>query len=487
MTADLSLSLHERELIAIISFELARDGGSLHAIPLKEFAGDKKVDGLLQGKKFLSFLEAFPSIFQVNRSNQKVSLLSSEFVVPQDEHHEQIRKQLAAENLEERAIYVLRQLEAKQHRRKACRRPYEMEEKSGVTLQWLAVKCTSRLHQWNRLHRNVDHHFDSLQNSNDCISQFNAFLTERRHIFQMIEGDTTSRWILAKQEPMSEDKLLELATELSSSAVAGGINLSQLLHHSARLRHLLGGRDLRALTENHPKIFQEIEICQDEHGHICIKKSNMQFSGRLEVDEVAQFSVTASKYSVAMATALFHIVRKRADCSNEFIAVDMTAGAGGLTLALSKRFSAVVAIEIDPVRAEMCRTNMISQGAKNVNVVCADAMEYVFTMDSSIPLVLIIDPPWGGLNYRRDSQHIGLGKQWPLAAILASLSHRLRTFCVGLKLPVTFDVDKLVMDANCEATEAMFIKRSCIKKLGPQLFVVLEKPTASSCPNCDQV
>jgi RNA cap guanine-N2 methyltransferase len=485
MSADLNLTLHERELIAIISFELARDGGSLHAIPLKEFAGDKKVDALLQGKKFLSFLEAFPSIFQVNRSNQNVSLLSFEFVVPQNEHQEQIRKQLAAENLEERAIYVLRQLEAKQHRRKAHRRPDEMDEQAGVTLNWLAQKCASRLHQWNRLHRNVEDHFDDQQNSNDCISQFNAFLRERQHIFQMIEGDPTSRWTIAKQEPMSEDNLLELATELFSAAVAGGINLSQLLHHSARLRHLLGGRDLRALTEGHPRIFHEIAACHDENGHICIKKSNMHFSGRLEVDEVAQFSVTASKYSVAMATALFHVVSKRAD-SNQFLAVDMTAGAGGLTLALAKRFSVVVAIEIEPVRAEMCRTNMISQGVKNVNVVCADAMEYVFTMDSSTPFVLIIDPPWGGLNYRRDCQNIGLGKQWPLAAILASLAQRLLTFCVGLKLPVTFDVDKLIVDANCGAIEGKLIKRSSIKKLGPQLFVVLEIPATITSP-CAQL
>jgi hypothetical protein len=190
----------------------------------------------------------------------------------------------------------------------------------------------------------------------------------------------------------------------------------------------------------------------------------------LEVDEEAQFSVTASKYSAGMANIIFQATKRLVNSSNDCIAVDMTAGAGGLTLGLAKKFSTVVALEIDSVRAQLCQTNMISQGHSNVSVVCADAMEYVLSMNHAVPLGLIIDPPWGGLHYQRNCQNIRLGEEWPLATILLRLAQRILIFCVGLKLPLTFDVDTLVEDANQGSEEKRFIQQSFIKKLGRQLF-----------------
>ena len=475
MNIEWNLSARERQLIAAISLELARNGGSCRAIPLKDFAGDKKVDSLLEGKKFLSFLEGFPEIFEVNRSSQLVTLKSSEFVLPRSGQEEEQRKCVAEANLEQRVIYVLRQLEAKRTRRQKQRKSEgKVEERPGASLDWLVTKCWSHLHKWMRLIRCIDEPMDHTQICHDANSKLDIFLRDRHHIFHLDKEGKFFKWKLIGID-LDDDGLSELANELVMASVAGGVSLSQLLHFNTTLRQRLGGRDLRMLIDTHPRIFQEVTVFHDEKGHVYVKKNSTQFSGRLEVDEVAQFSMTASKHSAAMATSIFQAIIQKVEDSNGIIAVDMTAGAGGLTLALAKRFDTVLAIEIDAARAELCRKNMKSQGLNNVTVVCADAMEYtLLTMNFTVPLVLIIDPPWGGLNYRRDCQNIGLGEKWPLAVILTALAHRLVVFCVGLKLPVTFDVDKLIEEANYRCDESRFIKINSIKKLGPQLFVVLE-------------
>lgn len=472
---ELNFTEHERRLIALLSLELAREGGSCRAIPLKEFAGDTIIDALLQGQKFLVFLESLPSIFQVDRSTQNVKLLTFEFVIYPSREEEDLQKRCAECNLQRRAIYVLRQLEAKQARRKKQREIVgQSHERPGASAKWLAEKCSAQLHQWTRLYRNLQDR-STVQQCDRSIISFIDFLHERKDIFRLTEDDDYQKWILSEKQH-DDHYLSEIAKELVLGAVAGGINLSQLLHHNLHLRDLLGGRDLYELQQKYPLIFKDVNIFHNETGYLYIKKSKSDFYGRLQVDEEAQFSVTASKYSAAMANIIFQAMDKLVDRWDSCIAVDMTAGAGGLTLGLAKKFSNVVALEIDSVRAELCRTNMISQGLSNVTVVCTDAMEYVLNMNHAVPLVLIIDPPWGGLHYRRNCQNIRLGDEWPLSAILSTLARRLLIFCVGLKLPLTFDVDKLVDDANIGSEDGRCIRRSFIKKLGRQLFVVLEIP-----------
>jgi len=46
---------------------------------------------------------------------------------------------------------------------------------------------------------------------------------------------------------------------------------------------------------------------------------------------------------------------------SETIAIDLTASVGGVTLSLSRKFREVVAIEIDPLRAELCNQMTISK------------------------------------------------------------------------------------------------------------------------------
>ena len=57
--------------------------------------------------------------------------------------------------------------------------------------------------------------------------------------------------------------------------------------------------------------------------------------------------------------------------------LDLTCGLGVDTLALSRKFSRVVSLELDQVLAEVTRHNLKLLGADNVEIICASAEEYL--------------------------------------------------------------------------------------------------------------
>jgi 23S rRNA (uracil1939-C5)-methyltransferase len=76
-------------------------------------------------------------------------------------------------------------------------------------------------------------------------------------------------------------------------------------------------------------------------------------------------------------------------------ALEAFAGAGFLTLALSRRFERITAVESDPAAAADLRHNLARAGRANVDVV-AERLERAI---ASLPAadVLVLDPPRGGL------------------------------------------------------------------------------------------
>ena len=58
------------------------------------------------------------------------------------------------------------------------------------------------------------------------------------------------------------------------------------------------------------------------------------------------------------------------------VVVEIGAGSGVITSALSKRVAKVIAIEPDPDAVFKLKTNLARQGCDNVEVVCGDFMKY---------------------------------------------------------------------------------------------------------------
>lgn len=75
------------------------------------------------------------------------------------------------------------------------------------------------------------------------------------------------------------------------------------------------------------------------------------------------------------------------------LAVDLTCGLGVDSLALSRAFGQVTAVEVDPLRTQIARWNFRQLGAENIDVVNAAAEDFLaeWPMDRAIDLVYV-DP-----------------------------------------------------------------------------------------------
>ena len=222
------------------------------------------------------------------------------------------------------------------------------------------------------------------------------------------------------------------------------------------------------------------------------------------------------------------------------ICIDLTAGVGGNTIACAKVFEKVIAYDIDEIRVHACRQNVNQRLKQNENqpsnviVKCENALtalpelaqlyrqrklsssvnvwksshvdvskeihncnddsntnENDDTMqvvdnksNHDISIAVMLDPPWGGLNYRQigNNDTIGLiGNDSetfvPIPNLAYLVSLYLAPTVLGIKLPLTFEVDKfmhqlcILMNVDRDMNDK--VKIVSIKKMKRQLFLIL--------------
>ncbi len=120
------------------------------------------------------------------------------------------------------------------------------------------------------------------------------------------------------------------------------------------------------------------------------------------------------------------------------LAVDLTCGLGVDTLALSKRFGRVIAVERDAVLAEVARINFARLGAENIEVVCASAEEFLDGMGDLHADVIFADPDRRSASGRK---MVVLADCSPDVAGLLPVLRRCAARVV-VKLSPMFDVDE---------------------------------------------
>jgi len=79
--------------------------------------------------------------------------------------------------------------------------------------------------------------------------------------------------------------------------------------------------------------------------------------------------------------------------------VDMTAGCGGNTISFCKYFIDVTAIEKNVDRFNILSNNIKQYESSNYTLICGDSKDYI---DGNYN-VYFIDPPWGGPNYKKNT------------------------------------------------------------------------------------
>ena len=143
------------------------------------------------------------------------------------------------------------------------------------------------------------------------------------------------------------------------------------------------------------------------------------------MDDVAEYSVTPSKYSEQIVRIVLDFV------SPDSTIVDATACVGGDTAMFANHFSKVIAIEKDETRFKMLNYNLKLMTQKHVLTYHADFIQWWTQKPESLKIdAIYIDPPW-----ERDCM-LQSFQIWDIVATLKKTG-----VIVVLKLPPDFAIE----------------------------------------------
>jgi hypothetical protein len=277
----------------------------------------------------------------------------------------------------------------------------------------------------------------------------------------------------------SSDDIKTVAIALRDALATDGATqmcLSLLLSRYDNVKKLVGGRDVTVLAEVYPDAFRAMVLWKNDIGDVVVRLREDEAGGgvgatnggRMQVDEVGLYSVASGRWGTAVANVMAQEAEKYLlRHPRDITAVDLNASVGGLTLALSKRFGAIIAIEIDEQRAALCVQNMKLHGRENVVVHNVDAMDAIRSLPSSV--AVMIDPPWGGFEYKRLRKEVTMG-QWSLDEVMVQCCRKLSPVVIGVRLPIKYDCTLIQKSLTAEGIVYDVLQT---RRLGPQLLFVI--------------
>lgn len=133
-------------------------------------------------------------------------------------------------------------------------------------------------------------------------------------------------------------------------------------------RHIDGDPARLALKLRNPAVTQQIRVLQK-----CRTKLPAYYVARCIVPQIA-YEQSSSEATAAARTAG---IAEAIAAGERGLAVDLTCGLGVDALALSRVFDRVVAVEIDPLRAQIARWNFGLLGVENVEVINSSAEDFL--------------------------------------------------------------------------------------------------------------
>lgn len=127
---------------------------------------------------------------------------------------------------------------------------------------------------------------------------------------------------------------------------------------------------------------------------------------QLQFDDEALFSITENR----VADIISNIILDLPEVTKDSTITDLTACVGGNTISFSRVFNSVITVEIDDVRFNMLVNNINVLGLTNVTPYHEDGTK-IFNKMRLKQDVIFLDPPWGGVNYKEETNlHLFLGK-----------------------------------------------------------------------------
>lgn len=480
----MQVNQHDEKLLQILSVEITIDGGASLVRELKEY--NPRIDSLLKNaskKKLLSFFEVYPDIFQVDRNVlphvvRLISRKSKDYLVPAG------ALESTRNCLKERIRYIVEKERCKDVKRNMS------NVTVGVNKSWLLKQCKRSCHVYLRSLGFYIKVYSNCTSSDEVkivgSDEWMAMVMDEFMAVVKTACNVIGERVVLLQQTEDQGNAITSVEDIAANVIravkkdgATHISLSLLLHRDVKLRNLLGGHDLIKSKEEHSHLFKQVNIFMRDR-EVYLENPCPPREGRMLVDETGLFSVASSKCGNALANVMVkHTLSVLRKDPMETVAVDLTASVGGLTLSLAKKFKRCIAIEIDPVRADLCRQNMQIHGCTNVHVLCQDSMEAILEMAqqecaqfTGEDKVFILDPPWGGKYYKKDKDKkhpIKMGC-WTIVQVVERIFQFMTPTIIGIRTPVDFDCGSFLKDLD-DANATFKVKEQ--KKLGPQLFIVL--------------
>ncbi|XP_050538500.1 trimethylguanosine synthase-like [Daktulosphaira vitifoliae] len=115
--------------------------------------------------------------------------------------------------------------------------------------------------------------------------------------------------------------------------------------------------------------------------------------------ELSKTSIEKSFYSVCPEILSTHIALR---CPGLDVAMDPFCGAGGNVIQLAKRYTRVIAVDIDAKKLEFAERNAEIYGVRDkVTFIQGDFFGIAETLKKYKPRVILTSPPWGGPSYKK--------------------------------------------------------------------------------------
>jgi|688.fasta_scaffold640595_2 16S rRNA G966 N2-methylase RsmD len=121
--------------------------------------------------------------------------------------------------------------------------------------------------------------------------------------------------------------------------------------------------------------------------------------------------------------------------------LDGTGGIGGNTISFGKHFTNVTSIELNNDRCEMLENNVKIFDLSNVTVVNTNSVKYMYENLSKYD-IFFFDPPWGGPDYKKQTNLRLKMDSLDLDVIIDNISNKVSNKLIVFKLPFNYDFEQ---------------------------------------------
>jgi len=569
--SDSACRIAEWKLLRLLVREVLRDGGITSASMLCQHGGDNVTSLLHQcrHRKLLAFLQQYPDMFAIQSQGSQhiVRLLDAwdQHVSPSTVVLEDSAAFLAATSeLQNRCVGALRYLVAKRQRRTRSDEPRAEDVLArAAPIECLLGRVQLQVHGAVRLSHDCRPNGEiplSARWQSAVVDFLLQFLDARPSMFVVLRRtDGDDYWppgvyvaltVAEEQDDRTAQSRLSLAfapSELENirdrllSIMRGkglrvcssiGIGMAGI-YKDGIVRALLKGRSLlqalesdslastfecyRGTTRNSAWYVRVPTGLGEDHADFNPKYGPGSLAMMLDADEEGLYSMTSHRAAAAMATVLarfFAASTGQEPTAAGSVCVDMTAGVGCITIALTRSFHTVHAYEIDAARYAQMQANLRAHGvAERVQSWCCcslramiqgsvglsqpsdgssagvsdvstlhgifrgstSAADGIFPyehnhieIDSHTPLpAAVLDPPWGGLHYKQEVEPCLKLAGQSLVGIVQLLVGRVSV--LGIKLPLSFDTKEF-----CASLPTSTVLDHVSKRVRRQKFLCLK-------------